>query len=75
MCVEQILTDFSLRQHRITESWEHWTTIIREKREIEQILQEIMSKNELVSVLKIVYCGKNIDSQSIKHEKLIYNSK
>ncbi|XP_031619555.1 uncharacterized protein LOC116338440 isoform X3 [Contarinia nasturtii] len=46
-CVEQILTDFSLRQLGITESWEKWTTIIRERREIEEILQKIMSKNEL----------------------------
>lgn len=50
MCVEQILTDFSLRQLGINESWENWTTIIREIREIEHILEQIMSKNELVSV-------------------------
>ncbi|XP_055314991.1 uncharacterized protein LOC129575416 isoform X3 [Sitodiplosis mosellana] len=45
--VEQILTDFSLRTLSINSFVENWTTIIRERRDIEQILQQIMSKNEL----------------------------
>lgn len=40
--------DFSSRQIIITESWDNWTTIIQEGREIECVLQQIMSKNELV---------------------------
>lgn len=47
--VEEILADFSSRQFNITESWENWTSTIVEKRETERIIEEIMSKHELVS--------------------------
>lgn len=47
--VRDILADFSSRHLNITESWENWTSIIEENRKTERLIEEIMSKNELVS--------------------------
>ncbi|XP_037939330.1 muscle M-line assembly protein unc-89 isoform X2 [Teleopsis dalmanni] len=44
--VEEILNGFSKRQVDVTTSLENWTTHIAEKREVELILEKIMSDNE-----------------------------
>ena len=47
--VEDILNGFSRQQIDVTTSLESWTTHIAEKREVETILEKIMSDNEEVS--------------------------
>lgn len=47
--VEDILNGFSKRQVDVTTSLDNWTTQIAEKREVEIILEKIMSDNEEVS--------------------------
>ncbi|XP_075160107.1 zormin isoform X2 [Haematobia irritans] len=44
--VEDILNGFSKQQIDVTTSFENWTTHITEKREVETILETIMSQNE-----------------------------
>ncbi|XP_030372942.1 uncharacterized protein LOC115622947 isoform X4 [Scaptodrosophila lebanonensis] len=44
--VEDILNDFSKRQIDVTSSLENWTTTIAEKREVEYLLEKVMSDNE-----------------------------
>uniref|UniRef100_A0A1I8PBC8 Ig-like domain-containing protein n=1 Tax=Stomoxys calcitrans TaxID=35570 RepID=A0A1I8PBC8_STOCA len=44
--VEDILNGFSKQQFDVTTSFENWTTHITEKREVETILETIMSQNE-----------------------------
>ncbi|XP_037901177.1 uncharacterized protein LOC119645211 isoform X15 [Glossina fuscipes] len=46
IAVEDILNDFSKQQIDVTTSLESWTTHIAEKREVEIILEKIMSENE-----------------------------
>lgn len=51
--VEDILNGFSRQQIDVTTSFENWTTHITEKREVETILETIMSQNEEVSKANI----------------------
>ncbi|KRF98945.1 uncharacterized protein Dwil_GK12604, isoform C [Drosophila willistoni] len=44
--VEETLNGFSKRQVDVTSSLENWTTSIREKREVEYLLEKVMSDNE-----------------------------
>lgn len=47
--VEEALNGFSKRQIDVTSSLENWTTSIAEKREVEYLLEKVMSDNEEVS--------------------------
>lgn len=47
--VEEALNSFSKRQIDVTSSLENWTTSIAEKREVEYLLEKVMSDNEEVS--------------------------
>ncbi|XP_067644771.1 uncharacterized protein zormin isoform X1 [Eurosta solidaginis] len=47
--VEDILNGFSKRQVDVTASLDNWTTHIAEKREVEIILEKIMSENEEIA--------------------------
>jgi len=47
--VQETLNDFSKRQVDVTSSLENWTTSIAEKREVEYLLEKVMSDNEEVS--------------------------
>ncbi|XP_033242192.1 titin-like isoform X7 [Drosophila miranda] len=44
--VEETLNGFSKRQCDVTSSLENWTTTIQEKREVEYLLEKVMSDNE-----------------------------
>ncbi|XP_030240178.1 uncharacterized protein LOC108650825 isoform X6 [Drosophila navojoa] len=44
--VEETLNGFSKRQVDVTSSLENWTTTIAEKREVEYLLEKVMSDNE-----------------------------
>lgn len=46
--VEETLNGFSKRQVDVTSSLENWTTTIAEKREVEYLLEKVMSDNEEV---------------------------
>lgn len=47
--VEEALNGFSKRQIDVTSSLQNWTTSIAEKREVEYLLEKVMSDNEEVS--------------------------
>lgn len=63
--MQEILADFSNRQLNITESWENWTSVIEETRKTERIIDEIMSKNELVSATDFPYLFQFIKMWSV----------
>ncbi|XP_017842327.1 uncharacterized protein LOC108599780 isoform X4 [Drosophila busckii] len=44
--VEETLQEFSKRQFDVTSSLENWTTSVAEKREVEYLLEKVMSDNE-----------------------------
>ncbi|KAH8272384.1 hypothetical protein KR018_001100 [Drosophila ironensis] len=56
--VEEALNDFSKRQVDVTSSLENWTTSIAEKREVEYLLEKVMSDNE-----ETVAKGAQMDTQ------------
>uniref|UniRef100_A0A1A9W7E8 Ig-like domain-containing protein n=1 Tax=Glossina brevipalpis TaxID=37001 RepID=A0A1A9W7E8_9MUSC len=84
IAVEDILNDFSKQQIDVTTSLESWTTHIAEKREIEIILEKIMSENEETTLkttkvdtqLYPIFTSSSVDAQylhshSIEKLKLV----
>ncbi|XP_070135967.1 uncharacterized protein [Drosophila bipectinata] len=79
--VEETLNGFSKRQVDVTSSLENWTTSIAEKREVEYLLEKVMSDNEetvakssqVDTQLYPVFTSPSVDSKqllTITHEKL-----
>ncbi|XP_036337176.1 titin homolog isoform X4 [Rhagoletis pomonella] len=81
--VEDILNGFSKRQVDVTTSLDNWTTQIAEKREVEIILEKIMSDNEETATkttqvdtqLYPVFTSSSVDARqlhAITNEKLMH---
>ncbi|KAH8316915.1 hypothetical protein KR074_002313 [Drosophila pseudoananassae] len=79
--VEETLNGFSKRQVDVTSSLENWTTSIAEKREVEYLLEKVMSDNEetvakssqVDTQLYPVFTSPSVDSKqllTITREKL-----
>ncbi|XP_064552467.1 uncharacterized protein LOC135438178 isoform X17 [Drosophila montana] len=81
--VEETLNGFSKRQLDVTSSLENWTTSIAEKREVEYLLEKVMSDNEetvakstqVDTQLYPVFSTSSLDSKQLltsTREKLTY---
>ncbi|XP_037721818.1 uncharacterized protein LOC119554814 isoform X23 [Drosophila subpulchrella] len=71
--VQETLNDFSKRQVDVTSSLENWTTSIAEKREVEYLLEKVMSDNEetvskstqVDTQLYPVFTSQSVDSKQL----------
>ncbi|XP_039488858.1 uncharacterized protein LOC120450111 isoform X5 [Drosophila santomea] len=71
--VQETLNDFSKRQVDVTSSLENWTTNIAEKREVEYLLDKVMSDNEetvakstqVDTQLYPVFTSQSVDSKQL----------
>ncbi|KAI8039392.1 hypothetical protein M5D96_008116 [Drosophila gunungcola] len=71
--VQETLNDFSKRQVDVTSSLENWTTSIAEKRQVEYLLEKVMSDNEetvakstqVDTQLYPVFTSQSVDSKQL----------